>query len=241
MSTNPTGLKGIEFVEFSSQDTTKLHNLFIDFGFSKLMSAKNGSADFYKQHDINFIVNKNTKGHSFEFSKVHGPCISAMAFRAENASMAYETALTRGAKSAKGEYFLDGKEVPAIYGIGDSLIYFVDQYTQKDFYETLGFNKLENGFPVFDEKSKKHIVIKNFFQELRRSLAGIRISVIRRSPRFGWSAQRRSGHCPTSRPRSGLRGCGGRPLFHHGYGGRRSRAPCDVRRRPKDGRTGSGR
>jgi len=151
MSTNPTGLKGIEFVEFSSQDTTKLHNLFIDFGFSKLMSAKNGSADFYKQHDINFIVNKNTKGHSFEFSKVHGPCISAMAFRAENASMAYETALTRGAKSAKGEYFLDGKEVPAIYGIGDSLIYFVDQYTQKDFYETLGFNKLEKPEIVADK------------------------------------------------------------------------------------------
>jgi 4-hydroxyphenylpyruvate dioxygenase len=144
MSTNPTGLKGIEFVEFSSPDTSKLHKVFIDFGFSKLMSTKSGALDFYKQHDINFIINKNNSGHAFEFSKLHGPSISSMAFRTENAAKAYEAAISRGAKSAKGEYTLNGKEIPAIFGIGDSLIYFVDQYSNKDFYESLGFLKLEN-------------------------------------------------------------------------------------------------
>lgn len=143
MSTNPTGLKGIEFIEFSSNDTTKLHKLFLDFGFSKLMAAKNGTADLYKQHDINFIVNNNKSGHSFEFSKLHGPSITAMAFRVENANKAFEAAVSRGAKSAKGEYCYGDIEVPAIYGIGDSLLYFVDQYTSKDFYENLGFTKLE--------------------------------------------------------------------------------------------------
>lgn len=144
MSTNPTGLKGIEFVEFSSNDTAKLNKLFLDFGFSKLMTVKERTADLYKQHDINFIINHNKSGHSFEFSKLHGPSISAMAFRVENANAAFEAAVSRGAKSAKGEYFYDDKEVPAIYGIGDSLIYFVDQYTNKSFYEKLGFTKLEN-------------------------------------------------------------------------------------------------
>ena len=33
------------------------------------------------------------------------------------------------------------------------------------------------GFPISDSKIEKHIVIKKFFQELRRSLAGIRISI----------------------------------------------------------------
>lgn len=143
MSTNPTGLKGIEFVEFSSSDSSRLHKLFLDFGFSKLMSAKNNAADLYKQNDINFIVNKNSSGHSFEFSKLHGPSISSMAFRVENASKAYDAAISRGAKSAHGEYSFAGKEVPAIYGIGNSLVYFVDQYTEKGFYEKLGFVKLD--------------------------------------------------------------------------------------------------
>jgi 4-hydroxyphenylpyruvate dioxygenase len=151
MNINPTGLKGIEFVEFTSNDSSKLHKLFIDFGFSKLMSSKNGATEYYKQNDINFLLNKNESGHSFDFSKVHGPSISAMAFRVENASKAYEAAINNGAKSAKGEYTYLGKEVPTIFGIGDSLIYFVDQYTQANFYEGLGFSKLENPLKVQDK------------------------------------------------------------------------------------------
>jgi 4-hydroxyphenylpyruvate dioxygenase len=151
METNPTGLRGIEFVEFCSNDAAKLHKLFIDFGFSKLMATKNGMSDFYKQHDINFIVNKNQTGHSSDFVKLHGPSISSMGFRVENAEKAHQAAVARGAKNAKGEYNYLGKEVPAIFGIGDSLLYFVDQYTNKDFYENLGFSKLEKPEIVADK------------------------------------------------------------------------------------------
>ena len=151
MNINPTGLRGIEFVEFCSNDTSKLNRLFIDFGFSKLMTAQNGNSDYYKQNDINFIVNRNNSGHAFDFSKLHGPSISSMAFRVENAQKAYDAALERGARSVKGEYSYLGKELPAIYGIGDSLLYFVDQYSVKDFYENLGFKKLEKPEIVADK------------------------------------------------------------------------------------------
>lgn len=151
MNINPTGLKGIEFVEFCSNDVSKLHKLFSDFGFSKLMTSKNGTSDFYKQHDIHFILNNNTAGHSFEFKKIHGPSISAMGFRVENANKAFEVAISKGAKSAKGEYQFNGVNVPAIYGIGDSLIYFVDQYKDSNFYENLGFIKLDKAEVVLDK------------------------------------------------------------------------------------------
>lgn len=151
MSNNPAGLKGIEFVEFCSNEPAKLDQLFKDFGFSKIMSTKNNENDYFKQNDINFIVNKNKNGFSNEFMKIHGPSISSMALRVENADKALAAVLERGARVASGEYKINGKPVPAIYGIGDSLLYFVDSYTKPDFYESLGFQKLSSPEMVPDK------------------------------------------------------------------------------------------
>lgn len=151
MSINPTGLLGIEFVEFASPDKEMLNSLFLNFGFSKMMGTENQEQDYYKQNDINFIINNKIGGHSDQFKKVHGPSISAMAFRVENAQKALEVSLHRGAREARGEYLLDGKKIPSIYGIGDSIIYFVDQFKDKDFYKRLGFHNLANPTIVDDK------------------------------------------------------------------------------------------
>lgn len=148
---NPTGLKGIEFVEFSSKTPEKLNDLFTAFGFSKTLINSDGSQNYYNQNDIHFIINNKPNGHAAKFSDRHGPSISSMAFRVENAMHAFEEAISRGAKEAKGEYFIAGKPVPAIYGIGDSLIYFVDSYTQENFYQNLGFHNDPNANIVKDK------------------------------------------------------------------------------------------
>jgi len=144
MSQNPAGLKGIEFVEFTSPNPNQLHNIFTSFGFSKLMTTKNNDVDFYKQNDIHFLNNLKTSGHGDQFKKTHGPSICSMAFRVANADEAMEVVLKNGAKKAAGEYLYGGREIPAIYGIGDSLIYFVDSYLQNDFYKKLGFQEIAN-------------------------------------------------------------------------------------------------
>lgn len=157
MSKNPTGLLGIEFIEFVSPDKKILHNIFLDFGLSKTMATTNQEQEYYHQNDIHFIINNKIGGHADQFKKVHGPSISAMAFRVEDVEKALKVSLDRGAKEANGEYLLDGKKIPAIYGIGDSIIYFVDQYKNKNFYQNLGFIDLlqpiivnEKGFISID-------------------------------------------------------------------------------------------
>lgn len=147
MSNNPVGIQGIEFIEFCSPEPIKLNNLFHSFGFSKLMSAKNNGLVYYKQNDIHFILNQSKSGHSSDFSKIHGPSISSMALRVENADLALAVATANGARAVDGEFEIDGKKVPAIYGIGDSLIYFVDQYQKENFYNLLGFS--DCSIPVF--------------------------------------------------------------------------------------------
>ncbi|MGI2180075.1 4-hydroxyphenylpyruvate dioxygenase [Shewanella frigidimarina] len=132
---NPLGLLGIEFTEFASPDTEYMHQVFIDFGFSMLKKAKNNDIVYYKQNDINFLLNKDRAGFSAEFAKSHGPAICSMGWRVEDAQFAFTEAVARGAKPADDA----NKDMPypAIYGIGDSLIYFIDTFgEQNNIYQT---------------------------------------------------------------------------------------------------------
>ncbi|MCT7940262.1 4-hydroxyphenylpyruvate dioxygenase [Shewanella holmiensis] len=123
---NPLGLLGIEFTEFASPDTDFMHQVFLDFGFSMLKKAKDHDITYYKQNDINFLLNKSRAGFSAEFAKSHGPAICSMGWRVEDAQLAFKLAVERGAKpAAESEKDM---AYPAIYGIGDSLIYFIDTF-----------------------------------------------------------------------------------------------------------------
>lgn len=142
--TNQIGLCGIDFIEFTNNNSNFYEQLFLSFGFSKV--AKHGIKDvtYYKQNDIHFFVNSESKTFAETFGKNHGPSICSMGWRFKNAAQAYELALSKGARAVTGDY-LDSelKTIPAIYGIGDSLIYFVDENTHQDNYKSLGFLNLD--------------------------------------------------------------------------------------------------
>lgn len=129
MQTNPLGLNGIDFVEFASANPSALRRLFVDFGFSLLARHESKKIDLYKQGGITFLLNGDETSMAFQFQKRHGPSISAMGWRFKDPEKAYQEAIQRGARPCeKGDYqTADGRRVPAIYGIGDSLIYFVEK------------------------------------------------------------------------------------------------------------------
>ncbi|NRA60460.1 MAG: hypothetical protein HRU25_06030 [Psychrobium sp.] len=72
---NPIGLCGIEFTEFATPDLSFMHQVFIDFGFSKINKHKSKEIFHYHQNDINFLINTERQGFSHEFAKSHGPAI----------------------------------------------------------------------------------------------------------------------------------------------------------------------
>ncbi len=154
---NPLGLKGIEFVEFCSKDPSMLDRLWKAFGFSKIRQNMKTQSYLYKQGDINILVNTSKDSFSSTFEKSHGPCLSSMAWRFHNAEEAFAQALVRGARAAETvDYYVDGKPVPAIYGIGDSLLYFLDDELTGDCLGRLGFEEIRGeyveslGFEVID-------------------------------------------------------------------------------------------
>lgn len=139
---NPLGLLGIEFTEFCTPDLDFMHKVFIDFGFSKLKKHKQKDIVYYKQNDINFLLNNEKSGFSAEFAKKHGAAISSMGWRVEDAKFAFEGAVARGDKPAGDE--VKDLPYPAIYGIGDSLIYFIDTFGADNNIYATDFVDLEN-------------------------------------------------------------------------------------------------
>jgi len=124
---NPTGIRGIEFIEFSATPEQGLDELFVDFGFSKTMRHRHAEIDFFQQNQIRFLLNQTDEGFAADFRHAHGPSICGMGLRVDDARQAFETAVERGARPWEPDQgtTLDF-DVPAVYGIGDSLIYFLD-------------------------------------------------------------------------------------------------------------------
>ncbi|GLP97931.1 4-hydroxyphenylpyruvate dioxygenase [Paraferrimonas sedimenticola] len=123
-ATNPCGLLGIEFTEFASPDLDFMHQTFVDFGFSMTHKHADKPIYYYNQNDIHFVLNRTSEGFGKEFANSHGPSICSMGWRVENAQAAFDEAVKRGAKAADPSQ--TDMNYPAIYGIGDSLIYFIE-------------------------------------------------------------------------------------------------------------------
>jgi 4-hydroxyphenylpyruvate dioxygenase len=123
---NPVGTDGFEFVEFADPQPDRLEKLFVRMGYSLVAKHRTKNIAVYRQGDINFILNAQPESFATRFVSAHGPCAASMAWRVVNAKHAFEHAVKLGAEPYVGsDKTLD---VPAIIGIGGSLLYFVDRY-----------------------------------------------------------------------------------------------------------------
>ncbi len=134
---NPSGLDGVEFVEFTGPNPRLFEELFQAYGFKKVGKAKGREIELYRQGDISFIVNTDPSSQAFQFSKLHGPSISSTGFRVKDAVHAFRVTTSRGGRGYLGADETRTAPFPAIFGIGESLIYFVDEANRKKLYTDL--------------------------------------------------------------------------------------------------------
>ena len=100
-------------------------------GYVPVARHKTKNITVYRQGDINYLINEEPGTHGFNFVAAHGPCAPSMAFRVVDAKLAYERAISLGAEPADIPSAQKTLDVPAIKGIGGSLLYFVDRYGAK--------------------------------------------------------------------------------------------------------------
>jgi len=125
---NPLGTDGFEFVEYAAPDPAALGRLFEQMGFVAVARHRSKNVLLYRQGGINFIVNAEPHSFAQSFARVHGPSICAIAFRVRDAAYAYRKCVGNGAWGVEGHPGPMELNIPAIKGIGDSLIYLVDRY-----------------------------------------------------------------------------------------------------------------
>jgi 4-hydroxyphenylpyruvate dioxygenase len=125
---NPAGTDGFGFVEYAHPDPAQLHTLFTRMGFSPVARNRTKAITLYRQGDVTYLVNETPGSHAVNFAAEHGPCAASMAFRVVDAGHAFRRAVALGAEPADPAQGSLAMNVPAIKGIGNSLIYFLDTY-----------------------------------------------------------------------------------------------------------------
>lgn len=132
---NPMGTDGFEFVEYTAPDVKQLGALFERMGFRAVARHRSKNVTLWRQGEINFVVNAEPQSHGSRFAQAHGPSACAMAFRVKNAGDAYARALSLGAKPFRNQIGPMELNIPAIEGIGGSVIYLVDRYGEHTIYD----------------------------------------------------------------------------------------------------------
>lgn len=155
---NPMGTDGFEFVEYASKEPEKLEKLFTDLGFTEVAKHRSKNVTLWRQGDVNFILNKESQGQPKEFTEVHGPSANAMAFRIKDVKKALERAKEQGYEIVASNAGPMELSIPALRGIGGSLVYLVDRYGDKgeiyeidfDFYPDVERHPKGAGLQIID-------------------------------------------------------------------------------------------
>jgi 4-hydroxyphenylpyruvate dioxygenase len=129
---NPMGTDGFEFIEYAAPDPAAMGRVFEQMGFKPIARHRHKKVMLYRQGTINFIINSEPDSFAQRFARQHGPSICAIAFRVQDAKAAYERAISLGAWGFAPGAGPGELNIPAIKGIGDSLIYFVDRWRGKN-------------------------------------------------------------------------------------------------------------
>lgn len=126
---NPIGTDGFEFVEFTAptaQGVEALRQLFVQLGFTETRKHRSKQVTLFQQEGVNFVLNAEPGSQAAEFARLHGPSACAMAWRVADAHQAFAYAVGQGAEAVENPVGPGEVGIPAVKGIGGSLLYFVD-------------------------------------------------------------------------------------------------------------------
>jgi 4-hydroxyphenylpyruvate dioxygenase len=129
---NPMGTDGFEFIEYAAPDPGAMAGVFERMGFRAIARHRHKQVTLYRQGEINFILNAEPESFAQRFARLHGPSVCAIAFRVQDAASAYRRAASLGAWGFANQAGPGELNIPAIKGVGDSLIYFVDRWRGKN-------------------------------------------------------------------------------------------------------------
>jgi len=119
---------GIEFLEFAADDRAAagLAKLFAGLGFSKVGEHKSKAVTHWSQGAIHLVLNSDKEGFAHSHQLSHGPSVCAMCLKVDDASATLDRAEKLRDTPFRQAVGPGELEIPAVRGLGGSLLYFVD-------------------------------------------------------------------------------------------------------------------
>jgi 4-hydroxyphenylpyruvate dioxygenase len=139
----PLATDGFEFIEYTAPDSYALATLFERMGFSAVARHRSKDVVLFREGGINFIINHEPHSFARAFARIHGASVCAFAIRVRDVRAALQRAIERGAKPYYTSVGPQELEIPAIRGIGGSLIYFAGCDGERSIYD-VDFVALDN-------------------------------------------------------------------------------------------------
>jgi 4-hydroxyphenylpyruvate dioxygenase len=136
---------GVEFVEFAVDEHSAagFEKTLVGLGFKKAGIHRSKAVARWRQGDINIVVNADKEGFAHSFNLTHGTSVCALALRVADAPETVDRAMTLLDQPFQQPVGPGEMNIPAVRGLGGSLLYFVDNKTGLDRLWDVDFAPLE--------------------------------------------------------------------------------------------------
>jgi 4-hydroxyphenylpyruvate dioxygenase len=125
---------GVEFVEFAVDERSAagFEQTLRGLGFEKAGRHRSKAVTRWRQGDINIVVNADKEGFAHSFNITHGTSVCALALRVDDAPGAVDRAVTLLDQPFQQPVGPGELNIPAVRGLGGSILYFVDHRSGLD-------------------------------------------------------------------------------------------------------------
>lgn len=124
----PMPVEGVEFIEFatSEEEAPALETLLGQMGFARAGAHRSKAVTLWRQGGVNILVNRETDGFAHAAYANHGTTVSEIALSVSDARAVFERARALRADSYDQPHGAGELDIPAIRGVGGSMIRFLD-------------------------------------------------------------------------------------------------------------------
>ena len=124
----PAECLAVEFVEFAVDEAAapELERVIAGLGFRKVGVHRSKAVTRWSQGDINLVVNTDKEGFAHAFNITHGTSVCGIALCVDDAAAAFERAQKLCDQPFRQPVLPGELEIPAVRGLGGSLLYLVD-------------------------------------------------------------------------------------------------------------------
>jgi 4-hydroxyphenylpyruvate dioxygenase len=135
-ASNPLGIEGIEFVEYTTPRPQALGQVLESIGFRPIARHRSREVLLYRQGGMNVVVNAHgVAPGALNSTDGETPQIAAIALRVRDAGAAWKRVVDLGGWPVPVKVQPMELHIPGVHGAGASRIYFIDRWREFSIYD----------------------------------------------------------------------------------------------------------